>query len=190
MFSMPTARALLSGAAVSAFAFVAACSNGEASQQQDAPAANQAAATQPAVPAQKHLTPVATSQIANADLPVAVVYKSPTCGCCNAWVEHMKQNGFRVEAHDTSNVDPIKDAGHVPQNGRSCHTAQIGKFVIEGHVPADLIKKLLAENPADVAGLTVPGMVTGSPGMEGPNPQHYDILAFTRDGQTRVYASR
>ena len=188
MSLMPTARALQSGAAVLAFAFVAACSSGEASQPQDT-AANPPAAAQPA-PAQKHVTPVFAAQTADADLPVAVVYKSPTCGCCNAWVDHMRQSGFRVEAHDTSNVDPIKDAGHVPQNGRSCHTAQIGKFVIEGHVPADLIKKLLAENPADVAGLTVPGMVTGSPGMEGPNPQHYDILAFTKDGQTRVYASR
>ncbi|HEU4562263.1 MAG TPA: DUF411 domain-containing protein [Longimicrobium sp.] len=186
MFSMPSARALLSGAA---FVFVAACSNGEASQQpQQEAAANQPAATQPA--AEKTVTPIFAAQTANADLPVAVVYKSPTCGCCNAWVEHMKENGFRVEAHDTSDVNPIKDAGHVPQDGRSCHTAQIGKYVIEGHVPADQIKKLLAENPSDIAGLTVPGMVTGSPGMEGPNPQHYDILAFTHDGKTRVYASR
>jgi hypothetical protein len=186
MFSMPSARALLGGAAVSAFVLVAACGKGEESRpQQDAV---NPPATQPA--AEKAVTPIYTAQMADADLPMAVVYKSPTCGCCNQWVEHMRQSGFRVEAHDTSNVDPVKDAGHVPQDGRSCHTARIGKYVIEGHVPADLIKKLLAENPADVAGLTVPGMVTGSPGMEGPNPQHYDILAFTHNGQTRVYASR
>jgi hypothetical protein len=66
----------------------------------------------------------------------------------------------------------------------------VGGYVIEGHVPADLVKKLLAEHPSDIAGLTVPGMVTGSPGMEGPSPQHYDVIAFTKDGQTRVYASR
>jgi hypothetical protein len=184
MFAMPTARALLSGAAVAALALSAACSNSEASRPQGAAAANPPAATPAAAPK------AAATQIAAADLPVAVVYKSPTCGCCNNWVTHMRDSGFRVEAHDTSNVDPIKNEGHVPQNGRSCHTARIGKYVIEGHVPADLVKRLLAENPADVAGLTVPGMVTGSPGMEGPNPQHYDIIAFTRDGQTRVYASR
>jgi hypothetical protein len=168
-------RALLQGAALAGFAVLAACGKtGEASPPQGA-AARQTAAAQAALPA---------------DAPLAVVYKSPTCGCCNAWVEHMRQSGFRVETHDTSNVDPVKDEGHVPLNGRSCHTARVGAYVIEGHVPADLVKKLLAEHPADVAGLAVPGMVTGSPGMDGPDPQHYDVIAFTRDGHTRVYASR
>ncbi|HYH79668.1 MAG TPA: DUF411 domain-containing protein [Longimicrobium sp.] len=187
MSSIRTVRALLVSAAVSAFAITAACGKtGEASRPQgsaaQAPGAGSAA------------TPAAGSAVAqapaSAQLPLAVVYKSPTCGCCNAWVTHMRQSGFRVETHDTTNVDPIKDQGHVPQNGRSCHTALVGGYVIEGHVPADLVKKLLAEKPTDVAGLTVPGMVTGSPGMEGPNPQHYDVIAFSRDGQTRVYASR
>jgi len=171
-------RALVKGAAFAGVAMLAACGKtGEASPPQGGASQTraQASAAQAPLPA---------------DAPLAVVYKSPTCGCCNAWVEHMRQSGFRVETHDTANVDPVKDEGHVPQNGRSCHTARVGRYVIEGHVPADLVKKLLAENPADVAGLTVPGMVTGSPGMEGPNPQHYDVIAFTRDGQTRVYASR
>ncbi|HET7462758.1 MAG TPA: DUF411 domain-containing protein [Longimicrobium sp.] len=178
-----TARALLKSAALSAFAVLAACGNtGEARQ----PPGATAETTQPPAPA----APATAAQTADAGAPLAVVYKSPTCGCCNSWVEHMRQSGFRVETHDMDDVTPVKDEGHVPANGRSCHTAKVGNYVIEGHVPADLVKKLLAEHPADVAGLTVPGMVTGSPGMEGPSPQHYDVIAFTRDGKTRVYASR
>lgn len=175
MRSIRIPRALPKGAAAAGILLLAACGKaGDAKQSAAAPPAGAQAAS-----------PIVTS-----DMPLAVVYKSPTCGCCNAWVEHMRQSGFRVETHDTANVDPVKDEGHVPMNGRSCHTARVGQYVIEGHVPADVVKKLLAEHPADVAGLTVPGMVTGSPGMEGPNPQHYDVIAFTRDGQTRVYASR
>jgi hypothetical protein len=176
MSSISIPRTLTLGALALAFT-TAACGgggsgSGEAAQ---APAQPEAAAANPPLPA---------------DAPLAVVYKSPTCGCCNAWVTHMRQNGFRVETHDTANVDPVKDAAHVPVGARSCHTAHIGGYAIEGHVPADLIKRLLREHPADIAGLAVPGMVTGSPGMEGPNPQHYDVIAFTRDGHTRVYASR
>jgi hypothetical protein len=132
----------------------------------------------------------AANASAAADAPLAVVYKSPTCGCCNNWVKHMQDSGFRVETHDQDNVDPVKDQAGVPQAMRSCHTAKIGGYAIEGHVPADVIRQLLRERPSDVVGLAVPGLVTGSPGMEGPNPQHYDVVAFTKDGQTRVYASR
>ena len=124
------------------------------------------------------------------DAPLVTVYKDPSCGCCTQWVEHMRQNGFRVEAHDTSGVDAIKDQAKVPAGARSCHTGLVGGYAIEGHVPADVIRRLLREHPADVAGLAVPGMVTGSPGMEGPYPEHYQVIAFTRDGQTRVYESR
>jgi hypothetical protein len=119
--------------------------------------------------------------------PLVVVYKDPNCGCCNKWVEHMRQNGFRVEAHDTSAVDGIKDGAHVPVAARSCHVGLVNGYAIEGHVPAETVRRLLRERPADVAGLAVPGMVTGSPGMEGPNPQHYDVVAFTKDGRTSVY---
>jgi len=124
---------------------------------------------------------------ASADAPLVVVYKDPSCGCCKQWVEHMRQNGFRVEAHDTSGVDGIKDGTGVPAGARSCHTGLVGGYAIEGHVPAEAVRRLLREHPADVAGLAVPGMVTGSPGMEGPNPQHYDVVAFTKDGRTSVY---
>jgi hypothetical protein len=122
-----------------------------------------------------------------ADAPQLVVYKDPNCGCCTKWVEHMRQAGFRVETHDTSGVDGIKDQAGVPAGARSCHTGLVGGYAIEGHVPAEAVRRLLREHPADVAGLAVPGMVIGSPGMEGPEPQHYDVIAFTKDGRTSVY---
>ena len=115
------------------------------------------------------------------------VYKSPTCGCCTAWVDHVKQAGFRVTVVDTSNLEPIKARyGILPGHG-SCHTATVGGYVIEGHVPAADIRRLLAERP-QITGLAVPGMPVGSPGMEGPNPQRYEVLAFTRGGGSSVFA--
>jgi hypothetical protein len=132
----------------------------------------------------------AAAQRAAADAPLVTVYKDPSCGCCTKWVEHMRQNGFRVETHDTSGVDGVKDQAGVPGTTRSCHTGLVGGYAIEGHVPADVVRRLLREHPADVAGLAVPGMVTGSPGMEGPAPRHYDVIAFTKDGRTSVYEKR
>ena len=118
-----------------------------------------------------------------------VIYKNPACGCCHKWVDYLQANGFQVTVIDTSNMEPIKARYGVSQNLASCHTAKVGGYVIEGHVPADLIQRLVREHPP-VAGLTVPGMVAGSPGMEGPNPQHYDVLSFDPSGNTRVYARR
>lgn len=119
-----------------------------------------------------------------------VVYKSPTCGCCSAWVDHVKAAGFQVEVHDTANVAPIKNEHGLPQHLASCHTALVDGYVIEGHVPADVIRRLLAERP-QVTGIAVPGMPAGSPGMEmGDRKDPYDIIAFARDGQVSVYESR
>lgn len=117
-----------------------------------------------------------------------VVYKSPTCGCCKAWVKHLRDNGFEVEVHQRNNVEPVKDEMGVPKPLRSCHTAKVGGYVIEGHVPADLIVQLLEEKPA-AAGLAVPGMPMGSPGMEGPRKDPYDVILFGDQG-SRVYARR
>lgn len=167
---MTSFRAALACALI---ATAAAC--GASSDNDAAPKAAQPPAATPA------------SAPAAADAPLVVVYKDPSCGCCKQWVEHMRQNGFRVEAHDTSGVDGIKDGAGVPTASRSCHTGLVGGYAIEGHVPAEAVRRLLREHPADVAGLAVPGMVTGSPGMEGPNPQHYDVVAFTKDGRTSVY---
>jgi len=118
-----------------------------------------------------------------------VVYKDPGCGCCEQWVAIMQREGFVVSARNTSDMEPIKRRYHVGPSLASCHTALVEGYVIEGHVPADLVQKLLREKPK-VLGLAVPGMVTGSPGMEGPNPQHYQVLSFDAAGKTAVYARR
>ena len=140
-------------------------------------------------------TPADTTAAVNVSATPAVaesivamtVYKSPTCGCCSAWVDHVRQAGFRVTVVDTTNLEPIKARyGILPGHG-SCHTAIVGGYVIEGHVPAPDIHRLLALQP-EITGLAVPGMPVGSPGMEGPVPQRYDVLAFTRDGSSRVWA--
>ncbi|MCG7886690.1 MAG: DUF411 domain-containing protein [Candidatus Thiodiazotropha taylori] len=96
-----------------------------------------------------------------------IVYKSPTCGCCNDWVKHLQQNGFSVQAHDRRDMQLVKCTLNVPQGLQSCHTAVVGDYVVEGHVPAKEIVRLLREKPA-VEGISVPGMPMGSPGMEGP----------------------
>lgn len=123
-----------------------------------------------------------------ASSPEITVYKSPTCGCCKHWIAHLEENGFTVTAHDREDMSAIKDSIGVPEGVRSCHTAVIGKYTIEGHVPAADILRLLEEKP-DAVGLAVPGMVTGSPGMEGPDPQPYDVVSFDHDGRTSVFAS-
>jgi hypothetical protein len=120
-----------------------------------------------------------------------VVYKSPTCGCCTEWVAHLRQHGFRVRTEDLTDLQPVKTRHGVPADLQSCHTAVIGPYVIEGHVPADLIARLLQERPK-VAGLAVPGMPVGSPGMEVPGApaERYRVLTFERSGKTGVFATR
>ncbi|HEX5831016.1 MAG TPA: DUF411 domain-containing protein, partial [Gemmatimonadaceae bacterium] len=108
---------------------------------------------------------------------------------CKAWVDHVRKAGFAVEAKDVNDVEPYKAQLGVPLLLASCHTAIVEGYAIEGHVPADLIHRMLKEKPK-VAGLAVPGMPMGSPGMEGPRKDAYDVVAFTKDGKTRVYAKR
>lgn len=117
---------------------------------------------------------------------VVTVYKSPTCGCCGDWVKHMRENGFRVETHDLGDVSPIRRRYGVPSALASCHTAMVGGYAIEGHVPAADIKRLLRERPKAI-GLAVPGMVIGSPGMEQGKPEPYETLVFDATGY-RVFA--
>lgn len=125
--------------------------------------------------------------MAGEDLAIEV-YKSPTCGCCGDWVRHLEENGFEVDVTDTNNMNQVKmDAGLKPQLA-SCHTAFVGDYVIEGHVPAADIRKLVETSP-NVHGLTVPGMPAGSPGMEmGDRRDHYQVLMFNEAGQTRVFS--
>ena len=115
-----------------------------------------------------------------------VVYKSPSCGCCGKWVDHLKANGFEVEVHDRQNMSPIKQSMGIAPKLQSCHTAKVGDYVIEGHVPAEDIKRMIADKP-DIKGLTVPGMPMGSPGMEGPYKDNYSVMAIQKDGATQVY---
>ncbi len=122
--------------------------------------------------------------------PQMLVYKTPTCGCCKKWVDHVKAAGFEVTVKDLPDLGDIKDEVGVQPEHRSCHTALVNGYVIEGHVPADLVQKLLREKPKDVAGLAAPGMPQGSPGMEGLMKEKYDIVAFRKDGKATVYATR
>jgi hypothetical protein len=116
------------------------------------------------------------------------VYKDPSCGCCKNWIEHLIKHGYAVDAKDTPAMAEVKRTLGVPDAVTSCHTAVVNGYLIEGHVPAADIARLLKEKPK-VAGLAVPGMVTGSPGMEGPSKQHYQVLSFDKNGKTRVFAS-
>jgi hypothetical protein len=118
------------------------------------------------------------------------VYKTPTCGCCAKWVDHMKAAGFKVQVQDMDDLTEIKQASGVPIPIRTCHTAVVGGYVIEGHVPAELVKKMLAEKPK-MTGIAVPGMPVGSPGMESGNEKSaYDVVLFDKTGKTTVYAKR
>lgn len=116
-----------------------------------------------------------------------IVYKSPTCGCCTKWIEHMQRDGFAVEAKDVRDLAPVKSKNGVPASLEACHTATVGGYVVEGHVPAADIKRLLAERP-HVTGIAVAGMPEGSPGMEGPNPESYEVMAFDGQGGSYVFA--
>lgn len=121
----------------------------------------------------------------------ATVYKSATCGCCKKWVEHLQKSGYTVTAHDVPDVDVYKKKYGVPDSLASCHTAVVTSgYIIEGHVPADLIDKLVAQRPKGIVGLAVPGMPQGSPGMETGTVDKYEIVAFDKAGKTRVFARR
>jgi hypothetical protein len=126
--------------------------------------------------------------LAQQALPEVAVSKDPSCGCCESWVEHLRGAGFRVKVAETVEMSRLKARLGVPQGLASCHTGEVGGYVIEGHVPADEIKRLLAERPA-ARGLAVPGMPVGSPGMEvaGMEPDTYDVVLFGPQGQ-RAFA--
>jgi hypothetical protein len=140
---------------------------------------------------QPAVVPVLVSAEGAAAKPTVHVWKDPTCGCCSLWVEHLRAAGYAVEVEETPDLRAIKRAKGIPRPLTSCHTATVDGYVIEGHVPADVIDRVLAERP-DVAGLAVPGMPVGSPGMEieGQAPVHYEIVAFTSAGETNVYDRR
>lgn len=117
------------------------------------------------------------------------MFKDPNCGCCGKWADHMRANGFQVKEIATREMGAVKRQAGVPQELGSCHTAKVGGYIVEGHVPAADVKRLLTDKPA-VIGVSAPGMPMGSPGMEGPYPaDRYDVISFDRDGKTAVFAS-
>jgi hypothetical protein len=121
---------------------------------------------------------------AAADPPITV-HKDPTCGCCTGWVQHLQKNGFATKVIESSRLNAVRARLGVPDELAACHTAEIDGYVIEGHVPAGAVKRLLAEKPAAI-GLAVPGMPVGSPGMEGGEPETYDVVLFG-PGLRRTY---
>jgi hypothetical protein len=137
------------------------------------------------------LTLGGAASIAGRQAPVTVeVYKSPTCGCCSKWVDHLREHKFTVRTTDTDQVEAVKNKHGVPTAARSCHTALVAGYVIEGHVPAADLQRLLKERPA-IVGLAVGGMPVGSPGMEGPPGRPadpYDVLSFDKNGRTAVFS--
>jgi hypothetical protein len=120
--------------------------------------------------------------------PLAMtVYKTPWCGCCGAWVDHLRTAGFTVDVRDLDDLAPVKRMAGVPEALASCHTGAVDGYTIEGHVPAHLVRRLLDERPA-VRGLAVPGMPIGSPGMEGPSPEPYTVYSFAAGSAQRPFA--
>jgi hypothetical protein len=125
----------------------------------------------------------------NAEPPQIAVYKTPTCGCCQGWVDHVEKAGFHTEVLDLQSLASIKQQAGIPSDLASCHTSMVDGYFVEGHVPADAIQRLLSERP-DIAGIAVPGMPMGTPGMEGSYRQPYDIIAVGHDGSRTVFESR
>lgn len=161
------------------------------------------ASTGPAGAAEAPVTPAASSSRAespsDATAPtpdatmadageVVKVYKAPTCGCCSGWADHLREAGYTVEEIETQDLASIKVAHGIDSQLQSCHTALVAGYVIEGHVPAEDVRRLLAERP-DLKGLAVPGMPGGSPGMEMAPKEDYEVLAFDERGRTSVWAA-
>ena len=123
--------------------------------------------------------------------PEIVMYKSPSCDCCSGWAKHLREAGFAVVENKREDMDAIKAKYGVPEKLASCHTATVDDYVIEGHVPAADVMRLLKERPAGVVGLTAPGMPMQSPGMQekGLPPKNYNVLAFDKDGRSHVFNS-
>ena len=117
-----------------------------------------------------------------------VVYKDPSCECCGRWVDHMRRNGFSVAVSNVEDMDTVKRQAGIPEAMDSCHTAYIGDYLVEGHVPAADIRRMLTDRPA-IKGLAVPGMPSSAPGMDSPEREPFTVLAFSTSGMTRVFAT-
>jgi len=158
----------------------AACSNAGGETGERSPAAGASAFPTPGA---------GTAAPGNAaDSSLITVYKTPTCGCCANWVDHMREHGFRVAVTDVAQLAPVKRTYGVAEDVATCHTGVIGGYFVEGHVPAEDVRRLLRERP-DIIGIAVPGMPQGSPGMETGTLEPYDVIAIGRDGSRTVWAT-
>lgn len=139
--------------------------------------------------AQPHMQgPGKTASASSAQaLPVVEIYKSAQCGCCKLWAEHLERNGFTVILHDVDDVPAARRKLGMPDRYGSCHSARVGQYLVEGHVPAADIKRLLSKRPRAI-GLAVPAMPPGSPGMESDHPVPYDTLLIKKDGASSIFA--
>jgi len=139
------------------------------------------------------MLPAWASTAAKAEPPLVEVWKSPTCGCCGEWIKHLQANGFATKTHLVPDTAPVRRRVGFDEKHGSCHTALVGGYALEGHVPAREIKRLLKEKPAGVVGIAVPGMPLGSPGMDLPSyggrKMPYDVVLVKRDGTSSVYQS-
>ena len=124
----------------------------------------------------------------DAKKPTITVYKDPNCGCCKNWIQYLVKHGYKVDAKDTPDLQSVKQTLGVPDKLASCHTAVVNGYLIEGHVSAEDIDRLLAQKPK-IAGLAVPGMPASSPGMDGPRTRAYQVMAFDKTGKTSVYST-
>ena len=170
---------------LSAATAIAACAR--APNPRSGEATSQQAANPSAAHATVHTaTPAAAPSTA---LPLVIVHKSASCGCCELWVDHLRGAGFQVDVRNSDNLNPVKERVGVPVGKGSCHTAEVGGYFVEGHVPAEDIKRLLAQKP-DAKGLVLPGMPAGSPGMELPDgrTERYTVELVGRDGATTAFA--
>lgn len=152
---------------------------------QGQPAAIASAQAAPASPSAAATLPLSPTS----GLPAMLVHKQESCGCCGAWVEHMREAGFAVEVRNVEDMEPVKSRLGIPYGMGSCHTAEVAGYFVEGHVPADDIKRLLAERP-QAKGLALPGMPVGSPGMEHPDgvKQPFKVALIGTDGQAQVFS--
>lgn len=191
---MPAHRHLSAIAASAALLLLAACTG--ASAPAAAPAATPAVAATPTLATAKPPAPMlqaASGKPARSPVPHTapriLVHKTPTCGCCKVWIEYLIADGFAVEVRDVDDLGPIKTRVGVPPGKGSCHTAEVEGYFVEGHVPAEDIRRLLAERP-QARGITVPGMPLGSPGMEVPGGriEPYTVELVRKDGSTSAWA--
>jgi len=181
---------LITAATFASFMAMSACARSPDATAGSAAVASPAVTKVAVVEAPDESSPLAAgARAADPNATNMVVHKSASCGCCGLWVDHMRAAGFAVEVRDADDLGPVKQRVGVPYGKGSCHTAEIGGYFIEGHVPAADVKRLLAEKP-DAKGLVLPGMPMGSPGMESPDgsSQAYTVELVGRDGATMAFA--